>query len=131
MEGTAEAGEIVVSPEFADALPVGSIGVPKGEGRFLRSAPKTDVVSPVWVLPELADEVLEGSIPVAIRETLLADISEPEHRQVCVAFIHFDGTDDLLQTRDPKVLSGIGPAVAKVPPRLGALGDSGGGGAVL
>ena len=89
MEGTAEAGEIVVSPEFAANLPAACVGGPKGEGLFLRSAPKIIAPSPVWVLPELDDDVLEGSIPVAIRETLLAAIGEPEHRHTSVAFHPF------------------------------------------
>ena len=105
MEGTASAGEIVISPEFAANLPAGRIGAPAGEGHFLRSAPVGDPASPVWVLPELADETLEGSIPVAIRETLLAAIGEPEHRQVSVAFIHFDGTDALLRSKDPAAVA--------------------------
>jgi class 3 adenylate cyclase/tetratricopeptide (TPR) repeat protein len=105
MEGTAEAGEIVVSPEFAARLPASCVGLQKGEGHLLRSAPAGVPISPVWVLPELPDEVIEGSIPVAIRETLVAAVGEPEHRHVSVAFIHFDGTDELLQTAGPDVLA--------------------------
>src|SRR5438552_3065628 len=104
-EGIAEAGEIVVSPEFAARLPSSCVGAAKGEGRLLRKAPAGDAASLVWVLPELPDEVIEGSIPVAIRETLRAAIGEPEHRHVSVAFIHFDGTDELLRREDPSVLA--------------------------
>jgi class 3 adenylate cyclase/tetratricopeptide (TPR) repeat protein len=105
MEGIAEAGEIVVSPEFAARLPHSCVGASKGEGRLLRSAPAGDAASLVWVLPELPDEVIEGSIPVAIRETLRAALGEPEHRHVSVAFIHFDGTDEMLRNASPTVVA--------------------------
>ena len=36
---------------------------------------------------------LRGCVPLAVRESLLAGVHEPEHRRVTVAFIHFDGTD--------------------------------------
>ncbi|MDP9329986.1 MAG: tetratricopeptide repeat protein [Actinomycetota bacterium] len=105
MEGIAEAGEIVVSPEFAARLPNSCLGATKGEGRLLRKAPAGEASSLVWVLPELPDEVIEGSIPVAIRETLRAAIGEPEHRHVSVAFVHFDGTDELLRREAPNVVA--------------------------
>ena len=104
MEGIADAGEIVVSPEFASNLPAACVSGEKSDGRVLRRAP-TGAVSPVWMLPELPDDVLEGSIPVAIRDTLVAAIGEPEHRQVSVAFVHFEGTDELLRTRGPDVVA--------------------------
>ena len=40
-------------------------------------------------------DVLSG-IPVALRDVLRARHQEPEHRRVTVAFIHFDGTDELV-----------------------------------
>ena len=105
MEGTATAGEIVLSPATIDHLPGGCVGAAKGEGWLLRSAPRGEAPSPTWVLPELEPATLEGSVPMAIRETLLAAINEPEHRQVCVAFLHFDGTDEILATQGPEVLA--------------------------
>src|SRR3954447_18219450 len=105
MEGTAVAGEIVMSPSTIERLPGPSIGAAKGEGWLLRSAPHGETLSPTWVLPDLEASAVERSVPVAIRETLLAAIGEPEHRQVCVAFLHFDGTDEILQTQGPEVLA--------------------------
>ena len=105
MEGTATAGEIVLSPATIDHLPGGCVGAAKGEGWLLRSAPRGEAPSPTWVLPELEPATLEGSVPMAIRETLLAAVNEPEHRQVCVAFLHFDGTDEILATQGPEVLA--------------------------
>ena len=105
MEGTAVAGEIVLSSATMQELPGNCIGAAKGEGWLLRSPPRGDAPSQTWVLPELDPAALEGSVPVAIRETLLAAIGEPEHRHVCVAFLHFDGTDDILRTQGPEVLA--------------------------
>src|SRR3954449_6342220 len=105
MEGTAVAGEIVLSPATIEQLPGSAIGAAKGDGWLLKSAPHGETVSPTWVLPDLDPAVIEGSVPVAIRETLLAATGEPEHRQVCVAFLHFDGTDEILRTQGPEVLA--------------------------
>src|SRR3954464_1512365 len=105
MEGTAVAGEIVLSPATIEHLPGNCIGAAKGDGWLLKSAPHGETVSPTWVLPDLDPAVIEGSVPVAIRETLLAATGEPEHRQVCVAFLHFDGTDEILRTQGPQVLA--------------------------
>jgi len=114
MEGTAVAGEIVLSPATIEQLPGNSIGAAKGDGWLLKSAPHGETLSPTWVLPELDPAVLEASVPVAIRETLLAALGEPEHRQVCVAFLHFDGTDDILRTQGPDVLAeGLAQLVAE------------------
>ena len=40
---------------------------------------------------------LLSCIPVALREHLLSGATDPEHRQVTVAFIHYDGTDELIR----------------------------------
>ena len=63
MEGTATAGEIVLSPATIDHLPGGCVGAAKGEGWLLRSAPRGEAPSPTWVLPELDAATLEGSVP--------------------------------------------------------------------
>ena len=41
-------------------------------------------------------DIAQG-IPVGLRDTLLARHQEPEHRRVTVAFLHFDGTDELVE----------------------------------
>ena len=102
MEGTAEAGEIVVSPEFAANIPAGASE--RRQGKDFSCAARQSIHPrrrPCGCCRSLHDEALEGSIPVAIRETLLAAIGEPEHRHASVAFIHFDGTDALLRSKDP------------------------------
>ena len=101
MEGTADAGEIVVSRALAAHMPRACLGDAKGPGVFLKSAPKGDPPSAVWALPEVDDDLLRASVPLATREHLLAGVAEPEHRQASVAFIHFDGTDELIVRRGP------------------------------
>lgn len=101
MEGTAAAGEIVMSPATASLLPAASVGQAKGPGIFLRSAPPGDSPDLVSVLPDVPDELLRRSVPVATRESLLSGVLEPEHRQVAVGFIHFDGTDELIEREGP------------------------------
>jgi class 3 adenylate cyclase/tetratricopeptide (TPR) repeat protein len=96
MEGTAEAGEIVISESTAGAIPSGSLGARKGPGWLLRKEPidlSPEIVN-LSVDPCGAD--LSGYVPVAIREHLLADLHEPEHRRVVIAFLHFDRTDELI-----------------------------------
>ena len=98
MEGTADAGQIVVSPDTAAALRPGIVGEPKGPGFLLRRAP--DVPEDSFIPFEEVDpraDILMG-IPVALRDVLQARHQEPEHRRVTVAFIHFDGTDDLVES---------------------------------
>ena len=106
MEGTADAGEIVMSPMAAALLPASSRGDAKGDGVFLRGAPAGEAPGTIAVLPEVSDELLMRSVPLATRDSLLAGVTEPEHRQVAVGFIHFDGTDALIEREGPDVLAG-------------------------
>jgi class 3 adenylate cyclase/tetratricopeptide (TPR) repeat protein len=106
MEGTADAGEIVMSPMAASLLPASSRGVAKGDGVFLRGAPAGEAPGTIAVLPEVPDDLLMRSVPLATRDSLLAGVTEPEHRQVAVGFIHFDGTDALIEREGPEVLAG-------------------------
>ena len=79
MEGTSDAGEIVMSQMAAALLPPASRGVAKGEGIFLRSAPRGPLESgAVAVLPEVPDDRLMSSVPVAIRDSLLAGVTDPD-----------------------------------------------------
>ena len=96
MEGTADAGEIVISEATAAALPGCVVGPVKGHGRLLRRVPSglsteradTDVAA--------AGSRLLSCIPTAVRERLLAGVDEPEHKRVTVAFLHFDHVDELI-----------------------------------
>jgi class 3 adenylate cyclase/tetratricopeptide (TPR) repeat protein len=105
MEGTAVAGEVLASRATAAFLPSAVRGKLKGDGVLLRSMPKG---IPRETAPEGAslDGVdLLSCIPVALREHLLAGAMDPEHRQVTVAFIHFDGIDDLIREEGPEAVA--------------------------
>jgi len=96
MESTAEAGEIVVSKATATTIGPTVLAGEKGPGFLLRKEPpgfspeRSDVES---VPPP---ELMVSCIPVATRDQILAGVAEPEHKRVTVAFIHFDGTDELI-----------------------------------
>ncbi|HTU39326.1 MAG TPA: adenylate/guanylate cyclase domain-containing protein [Acidimicrobiales bacterium] len=96
MEGTADAGEIVLSPETAAALRPGVVGAAKGPGHLLRRAPSVsrDLQWPFEPVPEGVD--LVSGIPVGLRRAV-TEHQESEHRRVTVAFVHFDGTDDMIR----------------------------------
>lgn len=100
MESAATAGEILLSASTAWHLPGRLLGKPKGPGWLLRSAPHgvsgagADAGLPT-PLPDLAPFV-----PVALRESIQAG-TEPEHRSATIAFVHFDGTDELIERDGP------------------------------
>ena len=103
MEAAAGAGEIVLSPETAAALRFAEVGAVKGPGLLLRRAPSVpdDSFRP---FEPVADEVeLIGGIPVGLRDALLSARQESEHRRVTVAFLHFDGTDEMIGAEGPEV----------------------------
>ena len=102
MESTAEAGEIVVSEATARALPPGIVGEMKGPGFLLRREPRGMSLEHVELEPP-RDVDLVQCVPRAIREHLLAGLHEPEHRRVTVAFVHFDGTDRLIEQSGSEV----------------------------
>jgi class 3 adenylate cyclase/tetratricopeptide (TPR) repeat protein len=105
MESAADAGEILVSPQTAALLPRSAIGEPKAPGLLVRVHPGGIGPAPSAPEPPVPDELIERSIPKATREHLLFGAGEPEHRQVTVAFVHFDGTDELLAMHGPAFLA--------------------------
>ena len=97
MEGTSEAGEILVSAETASVLGDDVLGEEKGGGRLLRAAP--DVRGTVEPLPSVDGIALEVAVPAPLRAQLL-EIGplEGEHRHASIAFIRFSGTDEIIET---------------------------------
>ncbi len=97
MEHAADAGQIVVSRQTADVLPARCVGEAKGPGCLLRREPGS--VPPPAEVPRV--EVPAGDIATclstAVRAHVMAGGGAPEHRPVTVAFIHFDGTDALIE----------------------------------
>ena len=101
MEGTADAGQIVVSATTAAALRPGLVGEAKGPGFLLKRAPEVPD-DPFVPFEEVAPETdIRQGVPVALRGTLEARHAEPEHRRVTIAFLHFDGTDELVRVGGP------------------------------
>jgi len=93
MEGTASAGEVLLSPSTARFLPEASIGAWKNVGFLLRKAPGGIASDPNVADVDLTGVDLSQGVPLAIRGYLQSGAVEPEHRKVVIAFLHYDGTD--------------------------------------
>jgi class 3 adenylate cyclase/tetratricopeptide (TPR) repeat protein len=105
LEAIADAGQIVVGEETARLLGEGLLGERAGQrGRQLRRCPEVSGLTGVVAAPVPSpSEVDVGlTLPVAIREHLLAGPSSPEHRTIAVAFVQFSGTDELLERAGPE-----------------------------
>ena len=106
MEGTASAGEVLLSPETAALMPSACLGPRKGDGILLKRAPQGRSAPTVDTTESPAEGLdLFHYAPAAIRDHLLSGGVDPEHRRVTVAFIHFDGVDELLLTRGPEYVA--------------------------
>src|SRR5262245_14569163 len=105
MEGTATAGEILVSHDTAAALPPKVIGQPKGEGVLLRSGPTGLSIDKDQKEVKLSGIDITACIPVALREHLREGATDPEHRNATIAFVHFDGVDGMLAERGADVVA--------------------------
>ncbi len=105
MEGTAVAGEILASRATMELLPPRIVGRPKGDGILLRSAPMD--LPGAWPATEASLEGVDllSCIPIALREHVLAGVTDPGHRAVTVAFVRFEGIDELLRTAGPEVVA--------------------------
>lgn len=95
-ESAANAGEIVVSPSTAAAVESAAVGRAKANGYLLRSTPAAPLrlIPPETTAPRGVDP--GTALPVAIREHIAAGGGLPEHRQVAVGFVRFEGVDGLL-----------------------------------
>jgi class 3 adenylate cyclase/predicted ATPase len=103
-EGTATAGEIVMSASSAALLPARCRGPARGQGFLLRSPPGEPPSRPV-VAPDPGPVDVPNFVPIAIRRHLLAGGEDSEHRSATVAFLHFDGTDGILERTGAPVLA--------------------------
>ena len=105
MESTATAGEILLGRDTAAALPAKALGQPKGEGVLLKSDPATLSFPKDDVEVPITDIDLTQVVPATLRQHLLSGAIDPEHRNATVAFVHFDGVDDLVTTHGADVLA--------------------------
>jgi class 3 adenylate cyclase/tetratricopeptide (TPR) repeat protein len=100
MESTAEAGQVLMSPETASMLHERNVGEPRGSGYLLRGIPASPTHGLVPA-PELGDLELKRSLPVGIREHIVNGTGEPEHRQLAIAFIEYRGVDSMIERTGP------------------------------
>lgn len=98
MEGAATAGQILVSPQTASALPRRNRGREAGPGVLLRG--DLDGVAHLEFRDVTRPDVdLAPFIPDALRETLVSGEVNPEHRPAAIAFVHYRDFDRLLDER--------------------------------
>jgi class 3 adenylate cyclase/tetratricopeptide (TPR) repeat protein len=103
-EGTATAGEIVMSAAAAARLPARCRGPARGDGFLLRTPPGSPPqLPPVAAVSGAMD--IPSYVPTAIRKHLLDGVEDSEHRNATVAFLHFDGTDGIVEQDGPAVLA--------------------------
>ncbi|HUJ63887.1 MAG TPA: AAA family ATPase, partial [Acidimicrobiales bacterium] len=105
MEGIAEAGEIVVSPEVAQRLPAGVVGEAKDSGYLIARAPRLRApASPagLFSLDPLRAAFAGDCLTAELVEHLVAGPVQSEHRQVAVGFIEFRGVDGLIEREGPE-----------------------------
>jgi class 3 adenylate cyclase/tetratricopeptide (TPR) repeat protein len=101
METTAAAGEIVISPTTAAQLPPRVLGRAKAPGVLLsrepRGLPLEAATRPRTIVARLGE-----CVPTAVRAHLTSGSEEPEHRRVVVAFLRFEGTDEMIVRSGPE-----------------------------
>jgi class 3 adenylate cyclase/tetratricopeptide (TPR) repeat protein len=93
MEGTASAGQVVLSTATCDRIPAEYAGKPIGDGVLLRRAPPRGASRADEFRDRYDDVDLGAFIPTAVHEHVMSGGGAPEHRMVTVAFVHFDGID--------------------------------------
>ncbi|MFN8187706.1 MAG: adenylate/guanylate cyclase domain-containing protein [Gaiellales bacterium] len=104
MESAAEAGDVLLSPEAAALLDPANIGAPKEDGLLLKGEPAVQVER-ARPAPDVAGLDLYSCLPETIREHLLADAEDAEHRPIATAFIEFRETDAMLEREGPDALA--------------------------
>ena len=105
MEHVADAGEILLSSDIAAKLPPRCIGEPKGSGFLLKREPPGHHISVPDVRYEVDPDAVARCLSTAVRAHVLAGGGTPEHRQVSIAFIHYDGTDGFIADRGPEFVA--------------------------
>ncbi|HEU5113698.1 MAG TPA: adenylate/guanylate cyclase domain-containing protein, partial [Acidimicrobiia bacterium] len=92
MEAAAGAGQILLSPGTAEAIPAGNRGRVLGPGVLL----KGDVEAERMEIRHATSSTEEFAqfVPIGLCQLLLSGEVEPEHRPAAVAFLHYQGVDD-------------------------------------
>jgi len=95
MEGAARAGQVLLSPGTASAIPAANRGRPSGPGVLLRGAMEVES-SPRRHVESSPDELAQF-VPIGLCQLLLSGEVEPEHRPATVAFLQHHGLDDVIE----------------------------------
>ena len=100
MESIADAGEVALSAVLAAQLAPECVGGPKADAFLLAAPPAIEPGAAPDVGPVGAAEVA-SCIPLAAREHVLLERSEPEHRLITAAFFDLMRTDEMLARLGP------------------------------
>ena len=105
MESIADAGDILLSPETAARLPLSALGEAKGEGILLRwrRSPVAEIGTRARRAVDL--DAVEACVPIALRQVLGQDAIEPEHRLATVAFVKYEGVDEIMASNGPEAVA--------------------------
>ncbi len=95
LEDEAGAGEILVSPRTAEALPPGLVGAERA-GAFLLRRDAFDGDLPPEPESSAGEDRVEHLIPPPLRRPIEMDAVEAEHRHATAGFVKFSGTDELV-----------------------------------
>jgi class 3 adenylate cyclase len=99
MESAATAGEILVSNSTASHLAPRVLGDVREGGRLLVRAPAPPLVA--FDASRAPDGDPNPFIPPRLRSFLTGDV-EPDHRRVGIAFVRFEGVDELIERGGPE-----------------------------
>lgn len=97
MEGTADAGEIVISSQTRDRIGRDAAPTAKGDGWLLKWR-TTKLVPCGSTRPRGSNELADVLVPTALRPFLAAGSPDSEHRHATVMFVKVVGVDDLLES---------------------------------
>jgi class 3 adenylate cyclase/tetratricopeptide (TPR) repeat protein len=104
IEAIADAGEIALSPALAALLDPSCIGAKKN-GVFLLAGPPDADRRMAPDVGSVAGLDVASCIPLAAREHVLLERSEPEHRIITATFFDLMETDELLARLGPKAFA--------------------------
>ena len=102
MEKAAGAGDILLSPAAAKRVPAQSLGAARGSGILLASAPAVDAAPAREIGGDVANDDVADCLSTAVRAHVAGSAPPPEHRNVTVAFLRFEGTDELIAREGPE-----------------------------
>lgn len=113
LEGVADAGEILVSPEVADAMPPTSRGAAKGPGFLLQRAPTVPSMGSQILFRASDEEQVWKHLPTVFRERPDLLAAGSDHRRAAMAFVQVTGLDALVRSSPEDTLARL-DALAEV-----------------